>query len=108
MKEYKSIPDLGVSRENEQVVLYVENIKCGGCANTITKAMKEINLENIDVDFETNQVKFKDPKQDAPILQALSKLRNLGYPLVDSEEGLTRLALKAKSFTSCAIGKINS
>ncbi|MEA3289273.1 MAG: heavy metal transporter, partial [Campylobacterota bacterium] len=35
------------------------------------------------------------------------KLRSLGYPLVDDElSGIQEVTTKAKSFVSCAIGKI--
>ena len=107
MSKYTVIPDIGVERIDGIIKLTVENIKCGGCANTITKSLTEIDFKNIQVDHENNLISFSDVSDDGKVLSALNKLRGLGYPLVDSEEGLTALALKAKSFTSCAIGKVS-
>lgn len=106
MSQYTTIPTLGVSREDNKMKLVLDNIKCGGCANTISKSLTELNLVDVAVDHENNQVEFQDPKNDELVLVALNKLRKLGYPVVDSEDGLSALALKAKSFTSCAIGKM--
>ena len=77
----------------------VENIKCGGCASSIRSAFDgEVN-----VDVEQGIVHFSaDESQRA---QYLEKLRSLGYPEVGSTEGLTRVAAKAKSFVSCAVGR---
>lgn len=106
MSQYQQIPELGLERVNGSLKLTVENIKCGGCANTITKALNELHLKDIQVDHENNLITFKDPTDDVKVITTLNKLRSLGYPLVDSEEGLTAMALKAKSYASCAIGKI--
>jgi copper chaperone CopZ len=88
--------------------LEVLNVKCGGCASTLTKALKdefgdvEVNLEvmprQITLDIKENQ------------MESLKlKLRKLGYPLADDElSGLQKATTTAKSFVSCAIGKMNS
>lgn len=86
----------------------VLNVKCGGCASTLTKALKEefgeveVNLEvmprQITLNIEENQ------------LEALKlSLRKLGYPLISDElSGFQKATTTAKSFVSCAIGKMNS
>lgn len=107
MSKYTKIPGIGVEKTADLINLTVENIKCGGCANIITKSLAELGFQNIQVDHENNLISFDDVSDDEKVLSALNKLRGLGYPLVDSEEGLTALALKAKSFTSCAIGKVS-
>lgn len=85
--------------------LMVENLKCGGCANTITKALHEAGHSNVTVDIQQSCVEFDTPKD---ISTAIKTLRRLGYPLIDTEEGLKAAALKAKSYVSCALGKLNS
>lgn len=107
MSKYTKIPEIGVEKVEKNLKLTVENIKCGGCANTITKSLSDLTLDEIQVDPEKNLISFRDPLDEGKVLLALNKLRSLGYPLVDSEEGLTALALKAKSLTSCAIGKMS-
>ena len=86
----------------------VLNVKCGGCASTLTKSLKvefgeiEVNLDvmprQITLDVEDNQK------------EALKlKLRSLGYPLNSDElSGLQKATTTAKSIVSCAIGKMNN
>lgn len=88
-------------------VFEVANVRCGGCAGTITKALKEAGFKEIHVDLtcepRTVTVDVADEAQSAQV-QAI--LRSLGYPLVGEEEGIIdNAALKLKSFVSCAVGK---
>ncbi|MFZ2969289.1 MAG: heavy metal-associated domain-containing protein [Sulfuricurvum sp.] len=90
-------------------VFEVANIRCGGCAKTITKALKEARFDEVSVDITCEPRKVTVIIRDEVQL-ALFKatLRSLGYPLVSDERGFAEeTVLKAKSFVSCAIGKIN-
>ena len=85
----------------------VENIKCGGCAGTISKKITAIDgVEGIDVDVDAGLVKVNgaDGLQDV----ITSTLLKLGYPVSGTIEGIAAAKAKAKSFVSCAVGKINS
>ena len=85
----------------------VENIRCGGCANTIAKKLIEINgVEDVDINVEDKQVIVTTkPTIDAEIHQALGeRLLKLGYPEV-GKKGANSLKVKAASIVSCAIGK---
>ena len=85
----------------------VENIKCGGCAGTISKKITAIDgVEGIDVDVDAGLVKVNgaDGLQDV----ITSTLLKLGYPVSGTTEGIAAAKAKAKSFVSCAVGKINS
>ena len=87
----------------------VENIRCDGCANTITKKLKAINgVESVDVSIESKKVVVTTTAAtDDQIHDTLSKrLAKLGYP----EAGTKGDTLKAKaaSVVSCAIGKVSS
>ena len=88
----------------------VENIRCGGCANTITKKLKEINGVN-DVQVDVNDKKIIvtiDPAINTNMRQTLGKrLEKLGYPETGTI-GSNRLLTKAASVVSCAIGKVSS
>lgn len=84
----------------------VDNIKCGGCAKSIeNKLLKEEGIDNVQVDVENGIVNVNggehDPKQIAEVL------RTLGYPERDSVEGFDALKAKAKSYVSCAIGRMD-
>ena len=77
----------------------VENIKCGGCMNSIKTALMKINgVENVSIDKET--VTIDATVEKIILINVLSKM---GYP----EKGNNDLLKKAKSYVSCAIGKIN-
>ncbi|RYH72272.1 heavy-metal-associated domain-containing protein [Flavobacteriaceae bacterium 144Ye] len=84
--------------------IIVQNLKCGGCANTITTKLSSIsNISNLEVDIEASKVSFNYiNKEDALIVK--EKLKNLGYPSIEDENGLVS---KAKSFVSCATGKLS-
>jgi len=85
---------------NHQTLLEVVNIKCGGCAKTITKALKELNSTDISVSSDTQKISFENGDKKLVI----EKLESLGYPLKDSES-VNSLFKKAKSYASCAVGK---
>jgi copper chaperone len=85
----------------------VENIKCGGCANSIRSKLLEQELARaIDVDIEQGEVQVEgNPEWRDQVIIALAKM---GYPEVGSVEGMKAAAAKAKSFVSCAIGRIDN
>ncbi|MCK9472881.1 heavy-metal-associated domain-containing protein [Sulfurimonas sp.] len=84
------------------------NIKCGGCANTIRESLKD-EFGEVDVDLNKEpRVVTLDIKDEKTELNFRKKMRSLGYPMEDEDLGvLTKGGLKAKSFISCAIGKMN-
>ncbi len=81
----------------------VQNLKCGGCAKTITSKLSTIeNISNLMVDIEGSKVSFNYSKE-ADFIAVKEKLKHLGYPSIDDNNSFTS---KAKSFVSCATGKI--
>jgi copper chaperone len=86
--------------------LIVDNIKCNGCANSIRKALEAIEgVSQVEVDIEQDSVRLHAQTAGACAL-AIDKLAELGYPLHGSQQGLEALGSKAKSFISCAVGKM--
>lgn len=87
--------------------IQVENIKCGGCANTISTRLGEMTIvDSCDIDIEQGIVTINgDETGRTEVTQLLFKL---GYPESGTTEGLKAAAAKAKSFVSCAVGKMNS
>jgi len=80
----------------------VQNLKCGGCANTITNKLSEIkNISEIEVNIEESKISFNHINYDDSI-QVKEKLKNIGYPSVEDENSIVS---KTKSFISCATGK---
>lgn len=90
-------------------IFEVANIRCGGCANTITKALQEAGFNEVEVDLSCEPRKVTiEVTDEAQTAHFKAILRSLGYPLVTDERGFTEnTIMKAKSFVSCAIGKIN-
>lgn len=85
--------------------IYIANLKCGGCASTITKELSEIpGVSNVKVDNDTDSV---DVTYDETVdkSEITGKLHHLGYPEATEENGLL---LQLKSYASCMIGRINN
>ena len=85
----------------------VANIRCGGCAATIKKALREAGFTEVAVDLscEPRKVTFLETSE-AQSAQFRVILRSLGYPLFGERTSVSDSAgLKAKSFISCAVGK---
>lgn len=82
----------------------VQNLKCGGCAHTISTKLSSIeNISDLQVDVEDSKVSFSYiDTNDALIVK--KKLKDLGYPSVEESNSMTS---KAKSFVSCATGKLS-
>jgi copper chaperone len=87
--------------------IQVENIKCGGCANSIrTKLIGRGVALDVAVDIEQGLVDIDG--DTASREQAIDILAGMGYPETGSVEGLKAAAAKAKSFVSCAVGRIDN
>lgn len=83
--------------------IIVQNLKCGGCAKTITTKLSQLeNVTNILVDTESSTVSFVASNSEVAI-SVKEKLKSLGYPSIEDVNGVLS---KAKSFVSCATGKI--
>ena len=87
-------------REN----IEIQNLKCGGCANTIKSSLGKIEgISHVVVDnvSETVSFEYSDYEQLARAKKALSRL---GYPPVHEENTLGR---KMTSLASCVIGRVS-
>ncbi|HTQ73020.1 MAG TPA: heavy metal-associated domain-containing protein [Burkholderiales bacterium] len=84
----------------------VENIKCGGCANSIRKAVSGLEgVTGVSVDIEQGEVRVEGDEAARP---GVAKwLLGLGYPERGTASGIGSAAAKAKSFVSCAIGRMS-
>ena len=90
-----------------QHVIEVENIKCGGCARTIRTRLGKIEgVGSMEIDIEQGRVTVEAP--DDTREQLVATLLANGYPEKGSVEGIKAARAKAKSFVSCAIGRMGS
>ncbi|MGM0635940.1 MAG: heavy-metal-associated domain-containing protein [Bacteroidota bacterium] len=89
----------------KQSAFYIQNLKCGGCAHTVTSKLSSIDsLTDIQVDVESSKVSFSYQKEE-DLLQAKAVLKSAGYPVLGENNSFTT---QAKSFVSCATGKMKS
>jgi len=86
----------------------VLNVKCGGCANTLTTKLADTFGEVVvNLEIEPRQITLEVEDANIPALR--KALKSLGYPMSDEDlstiEGFTTTP---KSFVSCAVGKMNT
>ncbi|MDD2838785.1 MAG: heavy-metal-associated domain-containing protein [Sulfuricurvum sp.] len=85
----------------------VLNVKCGGCANTLIKSLAD-EFGEVSVDLECEPRKITLDVEEDQIEKLKLKLRSLGYPLTTDELSTVQtLTTTAKSFVSCAVGKMD-
>jgi len=86
----------------------VTNVKCGGCASTLkTSLAEEFGEVTVNLEVEPRQITLDIEEANIPALR--TSLKKLGYPM--SDEDLTTMegfSTTAKSFVSCAVGKMGS
>lgn len=81
----------------------IDNLKCGGCERTIRdRILKFEGVNAVDIDPENSQVQIEHTGTVVKeiVLKALAKL---GYP----EKGSSSAFQTARSYVSCAIGKVS-
>jgi copper chaperone CopZ len=82
---------------------WIENIKCGGCANSIRNAAMQVEgIVAAEVDIENQSVELDSDRPEA-IPAVLEKLNRLGYPAA----GQNNVLKKARSYVSCALGRLD-
>ncbi|HBG71727.1 MAG: hypothetical protein A2W93_06550 [Bacteroidetes bacterium GWF2_43_63] len=88
-----------------KTTIEIENLKCHGCANTISKGISAMEgVNNVIVDHETSSVTIEYDGNNERMDEFAEKLRSLGYP----KAGENSTGRKIKSYVSCAIGRIDS
>ena len=87
-----------------KISLSIQNLKCGGCAKTITDKLLDINdVSNVQVDTNLNTVSL-NYSQESTLENVKNILSNIGYPIFGEENTLGK---KVKSYVSCAVGKMS-
>ncbi|MEZ4810344.1 MAG: heavy metal-associated domain-containing protein [Allomuricauda sp.] len=81
----------------------VQNLKCGGCANTIKRNLDKMEgISDVHVEIESAEVTFNF-ESDTRIDAVKQSLKTMGYPAMDDEN---TLSAKAKSYVSCGMGRL--
>ena len=85
--------------------IYIQNLKCHGCANTIKTQLEKLQgISEVTVDNTDDSVSLSYT-QPTDVEMVKQKLSGLGYPTTDEANSISK---KAKSFVSCAVGRINT
>lgn len=84
--------------------LKLQNVKCGGCTNGIAvRLLKLSGINDVHISDENSEVSFSyETANDLAIAERM--LTQMGYPPEGAENTFIN---KAKSFLSCATGKMN-
>ena len=85
----------------------VVNVKCGSCASTLKeKLFEKFGEVEVDLEKEPREITLDIEEEKIPVLG--EALKKLGYPFLTEKMGFVDgTSAKAKSFVSCAIGKMN-
>jgi len=88
-------------------IFVVNNVKCSGCASTLKKALlEEFGEVEVNLDVEPREITLDIDEKRFEALKL--KLRSLGYPLADDKlSTFQTIGTTAKSYISCAIGKMD-
>ena len=86
-----------------KTTIEIENLKCNGCASTIKKGLSKFDeVTNVEVDTTKSTVTITFTGNNNVIKKIGKKLSALGYP----EKGNNSTFSVAKSFVSCAVGRV--
>jgi copper chaperone CopZ len=87
----------------KHTTVQIQNLKCGGCANTIVTQLSKLEgIFDVTVNNDTDEVSFyHNLEEELNVVK--TKLSDLGYPMVGEQNSLPK---KAKSFVSCAVGRM--
>jgi copper chaperone len=89
---------------NIPMQIEIDNLKCGGCEKSIVKGLSAMpEVTDLVVDREHQTVRFTGSDRDAVV----QKLRSMGYPEKGSLAGVDAGLANAKSFVSCAVGRMS-
>lgn len=85
-----------------KTTIKVQNLRCSGCANTITSKLSSIpDISEVKVNIEDCEINFNFISE-SNVKEVKAKLKALGYPEIEDENSMIS---KARSFVSCATGK---
>jgi copper chaperone len=91
---------------NMPMQIEIDNLKCGGCEKSIVKGLSAMpEVADVVVDREHQTVRFNGAASDRDAV--VQKLRSMGYPEKGSLGGFDAGLANAKSFVSCAVGRMS-
>ncbi len=84
--------------------IFIENLKCSGCANTIRKELLKLDgVFNVDVGMDDSSINLEYEEAILQKEKILKKLAWIGYP----EVGKNSFKSEVVSYVSCAVGRMS-
>ena len=94
--------------EMSMKTLKVQNVKCAGCASTLKNKLSD-EFGEIEVNLEMMPREIALDIEESKVEQLHEALKGLGYPVSGQSFGFVEdSTIKAKSFVSCAVGKVDN
>lgn len=91
---------------NIPMQIEIDNLKCGGCEKSIVKGLSAMpQVADLVIDRSHQTVCFTGAAADRDAV--VQKLRDMGYPEKGSLAGFDAGLANAKSFVSCAVGRVS-
>lgn len=91
---------------NIAMQIEINNLKCGGCEKSIARGLSAMHeVSDLVVDREHHMVRFSGVAASREAV--VQKLRAMGYPEKGSLDGMEAGLASAKSFVSCAVGRLS-
>ena len=91
---------------NTPMQIEIDNLKCGGCEKSIVKGLLAMpEVADLVIDRAHQTVRFTGAAADRDAV--VQKLRAMGYPEKGSIAGFDAGLANAKSFVSCAVGRVS-
>lgn len=82
--------------------IFVENIKCAGCMTSIKHALLKIKgIVKVEIDKDEEKISLSGDQYQ--LSEVIDSLNGMGYP----QKGENSVFKQAKSYFSCAIGKMS-
>jgi copper chaperone CopZ len=82
--------------------IFVENIKCAGCMTSIKHALLKIKgIVKVEIDKDEEKISLTGDQYQ--LSEVFDSLNGMGYP----QKGENSVFKQAKSYVSCAIGKMS-
>lgn len=91
-----------MQKSDEIVALEVEGMDCNNCAMSISRYLERKGLEDVFVNFQTKEVRFRRDDEKLSLEQVKSGINKLGYQVVEEAQGEPWWTLERKLWISAA------
>ena len=87
-------------KNNELIELKVEGMTCTNCAASINKYLERKGLENVYVNFQTHEVRFKSGRTALTLQEVKAGIEKLGFQIVEPNQKAAWWSLERKLIVS--------